>query len=198
LRNAFLPPAQEGVAFAVARELELGIQLECVGFTEIIDLDRVIDDEFDRLQRIDFVGIAAETNDAVPHRRQIDDGRNSGEILQQHAGGRERYFLLSCSVQVPSRERLDVAGFDKSAVLVAQQVLEQNLHRVRQPCDFRKTGFLECGKAVGLVGTPANRKRGSRAEAVHGRHLLLREGIAPRQKVNRTTDTAKAPRLATA
>ena len=41
-----------------------------------------------------FFGIAAEPHDAVAHGREIDDGRHAGEVLQQHARGRERDLLL--------------------------------------------------------------------------------------------------------
>src|SRR6185437_7974861 len=54
-----LAPAEEGVALAVARELELGVQLERVVLGEVIDLDGVVDDELDRLQRVDLLRIAA-------------------------------------------------------------------------------------------------------------------------------------------
>ena len=89
-----LSPAQERVALLVARELELGVQLKRVRPAEVIDLHRVIDDELHRLQRIDAVRIAAEPRDAVAHRREIDDRRHAGEILQQHARRRERDFPL--------------------------------------------------------------------------------------------------------
>ena len=39
-------------------------------------------------------GIAAEPHDAVAHRREIDDARHAGEVLQQHARGHERDFAL--------------------------------------------------------------------------------------------------------
>ena len=89
-----LAPAQEGVALLVARELELGVQLKRVGLAEVVDLHRVIDDELDRLQRVDLVRIAAEPRDAVAHRGEIDDRRHAGEVLQQHARRRERDLLL--------------------------------------------------------------------------------------------------------
>ena len=70
-----LAPAQERVALLVARELELGVQLKRVRLAEVVDLHRVIDDELDRLQRVDLVRVAAEPDDAVAHGGEIDDRR---------------------------------------------------------------------------------------------------------------------------
>ena len=70
-----LAPAQERVALLVARELQRRVQVGGVALRVVIDLDRVIDDELDRLQRVDLLRVAAEPHDAVAHRREIDDGR---------------------------------------------------------------------------------------------------------------------------
>ena len=94
IAEGVLAPAQERVALLVARELELGVQLKRVGLAEVVDLHGVIDHELDRLQRVDPVRIAAEPRDAVAHRRQIDDRRHAGEVLQQHARRRERNLSL--------------------------------------------------------------------------------------------------------
>jgi hypothetical protein len=84
-----LSPAEKRIALLVAGELELGIQRERVGTAEVVDLHGMIDDELDRLQRVDAIGIAAEPNHPVAHRREVDDARHAGEILEQHARRRE-------------------------------------------------------------------------------------------------------------
>ena len=58
--EAGLSPAEEGVALFVALEFEQGVYVEGGGGAEFVDLNGVVDDEFDRLQRIDEGGIAAE------------------------------------------------------------------------------------------------------------------------------------------
>ena len=143
-----LAPAQERVALLVARELEIGVQLEGVGLAEVVDLHRVIDDELDRLQRVDAVGVAAEAHDAVAHRREIDHAGHAGEVLQQDARRHERDLRLRGALDVPARQRLDVGGLHGPAVLVPQQILEQDLQRVRQPLDLGKSGSVERGEAV--------------------------------------------------
>ncbi len=132
LLNASLAPAEERVALAVARELELRVQRERVGAPEVVHLHRVVDDELDRLQRVDAIGVAAERDDRVAHGRQIDHARHAGEVLQQDARRHEGDLLLDVGRGVPLGERADVVGLDEGVVLAPQQVLEQDLHRVRQ------------------------------------------------------------------
>ena len=131
IAERILSPAQERVPLLVARELELRVQLKRIRLAEVVDLDRVIDHQLHRLQRVDATGVAAEPHDAVAHRREIDHRRHAGEVLQQHAGWSERDLPLSGALHVPPRERLDVGRLDEAAVLVAEQVLEENLQRVR-------------------------------------------------------------------
>ena len=82
-----LAPAQERVALLVALELELGVALEREPLGEHVHLDRVVDDEFHRHQRVDLGGVAAEVLHGVAHRGEVDDRRHAGEVLHQHAGG---------------------------------------------------------------------------------------------------------------
>jgi hypothetical protein len=98
-----------------------------------VDLHRVIDHQLHRLQRVDTIGIAAKVDNRIAHRREVDDAGNAGEVLQQHARGHERDFLLHVRGRVPIGHRADVVSLDEGVVFAAQQVLEQDLHRVRQP-----------------------------------------------------------------
>ena len=86
-------------------------------------------------QRVDLCLLALQVAHGIAHGGQVDDGGNAGEVLHDHAGGREGHFLAGGRVGVPARQRLDVRGADRLAVLVAQQVLEQDLQRERQPGD---------------------------------------------------------------
>jgi hypothetical protein len=76
-----LAPAQERVALAVARELELDVPAERVGGAEVVDLHGVIDDQVRGLQRVDARRIAAERAHRVAHRGEIDDRGHAGEVL---------------------------------------------------------------------------------------------------------------------
>jgi hypothetical protein len=149
--EGFLSPAEEGIPLAVARELELGVQLKRVGLREIVHLHRMVDHEFDRLQRVHTAGVAAEPDDAVAHRREVHDGGNAGEVLQEHARGREGNLLLDVALQIPPGQRFDVPGLHEPAVFVAQQVFEQDFHRIRQTRDSAEPGVLQFWQAVNLV-----------------------------------------------
>ena len=161
-----LAPAQERVAFAIARELELGIQRKGVGAPEVVHLHRVVDDELDRLQRVDAIGIAAEADDRVAHRREVDHAGDAGEVLQQDARGHEGDFLLRRRGGVPLRDRADVVRLHERVVLAPQQVLEQDLHRVRQPRDAGEAGLLERRKTVNLHRLSAAADLGACTETV--------------------------------
>ena len=91
-------------------------------------------------------GIAAEPRDAVAHRREIDDRRHAGEILQQHARRRERDLLLRGALDVPPRQRLDVG----------------RLHEAR-PSSWRSRFssriFIEYGRRA-ISGKPARSSAG--------------------------------------
>src|SRR5262245_16187724 len=80
-----LAPAEEDVALAIALIFQIRVELQGVRAAEVIDLYRVIDHELDGLQRVDVLGVAAQRNDAVTHRRKIDDTGHAGEVLQQDA-----------------------------------------------------------------------------------------------------------------
>ena len=121
-----LAPPKKRVSLLVAHELELRVQLEGVPFGEVIDLHGMIDDEFDGLQRVHFLRIAAEPDDAVAHRSEIDDGRHAGEVLQQDTRRHERNLFLRLRRDVPLRERLNVVAVDEAAILPAQEIFEQD------------------------------------------------------------------------
>jgi hypothetical protein len=130
----------------------------------------MVDDELDRLQRVDAVGVAAERHDGVAHRGEIHHARHPCEVLQEDARGHERDLGRRARGRVPLRERPDVVRLHERAVLAAQQVLQQDLQRVRQPCHAGKTGVLERGKAVDLDRASAAADLGARSETVqcHG------------------------------
>jgi len=106
----------------------------------------MIDHELDGLQRVHTAWISAEAHDAVAHRGKIDDRRHAGEVLEEDARGHEGDLLLRLGRQVPAGQRLDVVAVDEPAVLTAQQVLEQDLERVRQTGRPPKPAFSSAGR----------------------------------------------------
>ena len=128
-----LAPAQERVALAVALELELGVALEGEPLGEHVHLDRVVDHELHRHERVDALRIAAQLVHRVAHGGQVHDRRNAREVLHQHPGRGVGDLTRGLVRGHPGGEVLDVLSGHALPVLAAQQVLQQHLQRVREP-----------------------------------------------------------------
>ncbi len=102
---------------------------------KVIDLHRVIDHELAGEERVDLVRITAELGDGVAHRREIHHCGHAGEVLQHDARRVERDLGVGLGLGIPGQQRLDVLLGDDLAVFEAQQVLEQDAQRKRQPSD---------------------------------------------------------------
>ncbi len=128
-----LAPLEEGVALAVALELERRVEVVGVGGAELIDLHGVVDDQLGGLQRVDLVGIAAERLHGVAHGGKIDDGGDAGEVLHEDAGGHVGDLAGGLGGGVPGREEANILCRYRPAVLVAQQVFEQDAQGEGKP-----------------------------------------------------------------
>ena len=88
-----------------------------------------------------FVASPPELLDGLAHGGEIDDARDAGEVLHQHARRGELDLHAGLGVRVPPAERADVVFGDVRAVLRAQEVLQKDLQAVREalvplePCD---------------------------------------------------------------
>ena len=131
-----LGPTQEAVAFPVARHLALDIGGKGAGMAEAVDLHRVIDHQVDGRQRVDPVGIAPQPRHGLAHGRQIDHGGHAGEVLHEHPHRAEGDLAVAAACRRPARQGLDVPGRHAVAVLVPEQVLQQDLERERQARDI--------------------------------------------------------------
>ena len=149
--EAVLPPAQEGVSLAVTLEFQLGVGGEGERGPGLVNLDGMVDDQLDRLERIDLPGIAAEPLHRVPHGRQVDDCRYPGEVLEQDAAGTEGDLAIRGRLGIPRRQPLDVLGRDRDPVLISQEVLEQDLQREGQSRNV-ETGTAQRVEPFVVVG----------------------------------------------
>ena len=167
-----LAPFEEFVALHVAAIFERDILLEALRRAERVDHHRVIDDEVDRDERIDLLRIAAELRHRVAHRGEIDDGGDAGEILHQHAGRAILDLALGPALLLPVDQRLDIVAGDGDAVLEAEQILEQHLHRERQARDVAEL-LARLGQRIISVSLAADLERVADAECVvaNGGHL---------------------------
>ena len=76
-----LAPFQELIAFAVAFELHVQVELQRLGGTGKVDLYGMVDDQVHRHQRLDHLRVATEPGHRGAHRRQIHQERNARKIL---------------------------------------------------------------------------------------------------------------------
>ena len=173
-----LAPLEEGVALAVALELEGGVEVVGAGGAELIDLDGVVDDELGGLERVDALGVAAEGLHGVAHGGEIDDGGDAGEVLHEDAGRHVGDLAGGLGVGVPVGEELDVVGGDAAAVFVAEEIFEKDAQGEGQAGEVDAGGF-EGVEAEDGVGGGARLEGGLALEGVricgrHERHSPMR------------------------
>ena len=89
----------------------------------------MVDHEVRRDQRVDPRRIAAQVRHRVAHHGQVDDGRDAGEVLEDHPRRHERDLGLGGRTGAPSREGLDILAADDPAAGVAEDVFEQDPQR---------------------------------------------------------------------
>ena len=87
----------------------------------------MVDDQLHGREGIDLGRIAAEVAHGITHGGQVDHRRDAGEILQQHAGGCEGNLLGRGRPCIPCGQRIDVIDGDGVAILVPEEVLEEDL-----------------------------------------------------------------------
>ncbi len=116
----------------------------------------MVDDEIYRLQGIDLIGVASHFDHRVTHDGEIHNARNASEVLQKHTSRHEGNFLVRGGFCVPADERFDILSSHDSPILVAQQILEENLQRNREPVERSGKRFFEALQRKNGVSLSAN------------------------------------------
>jgi len=158
-----LPPAQELIAFLIALEFDLGIELGGIGSAEFIHHHRVIDDQLGRRQGIDLVGVAAQGLHGIAHGGQVDHAGNAGEVLQHHARGGEGNFGVRFGLGIPVHQGIDIGAGDVHPIFGAQQVFQEDLKGVGQP---GKPVALHGVQPINFIFATGHCKGGARFETV--------------------------------
>ena len=116
--KGLLSPFQKTVAFAVTLVFQIGIKFHRVLVAEFVNLHRVVDDQFGRLQRVDFLRVSAQHTHRITHRSQVDNRGHAGKILHQDTGGCVGDFAGRCSFRIPVGQCLDILGGHAHAVFM--------------------------------------------------------------------------------
>ena len=124
-----LCPAQQLVPLTVALVLALDVEREGIARAEAVDLDRMVDDEVGRHERVHSGRVPAKIRHGVAHRCQVDDGGDTGEVLEDDPRRHERDLCLRHDTGAPRRQRLDIGCIDDATAGVTDQVLEEDAHR---------------------------------------------------------------------
>ena len=106
----------------------------------------MIDDQIDRHERLDDFRIAAEPLHRAAHRREIDEQRHAGEILQDDARDDERNFLVRRFLRVPVRQRLDIFAL---ATFLPSQLRSTDSSTMRMLTGSREIGPTPCFSSAG-------------------------------------------------
>ncbi|MCW0415190.1 hypothetical protein NB689_000944 [Xanthomonas sacchari] len=173
--EGLLAPAQEAVAFLVALEFDLAVEVQRVGLAEHVHLHRMVDHQFRGDQRVDLLRASAELDHRIAHRRQVDHAGHAGEVLQHHARRHEGDLGVGFGLGIPLGHCLDVVlAHGHAAVFVAQQVFQQDLQRVGQAGDIEALG--ELGQAVVGVALAVDLERGAGGKGIahHGTPMASR------------------------
>ena len=91
---------------------------------ETVYRNRMVNDQVDRRKRVHFGGVASQAFYRFAHRRQIDDGGNTGEVLHQNARWTVGNFPVGMGMLQPSGKGMNIFGGDGITVLPAQQVFQ--------------------------------------------------------------------------
>ena len=123
-------PLQKLITRAIAPELHLHVLFKRIARAGEVDLDRVIDHQIDRHQRLDDAGVFPKRPTAE-RIGEIDEQRNAGKVLQQHA----RTMNGISSMRLPfgcQLARSRVVFRNLFAVAVSQHGFKNDAQAVRQ------------------------------------------------------------------
>jgi hypothetical protein len=133
--EGLLAPAQKFIALVVALELQRHVVEQRLIGAVLVHLHTVVDHEVHRNERVDLLRIAAKRHHRGAHGRQVHHGRHAGEVLQNDAGGLERYFDFRVH-GLPAGHAVHVFLAHVVVVGLAQHALQQHAHRNRQIVDL--------------------------------------------------------------
>ncbi|MNI58094.1 hypothetical protein D3C73_1131890 [compost metagenome] len=145
-------PLHELVALLVALEFQLHVQVQRILGAEVVDHDRVVDNQVDRHQGLDALGALAHLVSHRPHRGNVRQQRHAGEVLQHDPRHDEGDFIFAAGIGLPVGELLDVFFRDLLAVTVAQHGFQHDADRYREPLHIDAEGLAQRRQRIVLTG----------------------------------------------
>ena len=124
--EGLLPPAQEGIALGATLIFDLGVEVKCLGRAEVVHLDRVVDDEIDRRERVDLFRIPSHALHRLAHHGEIHYRRHAGQILREHPRRHKGDLSILLRLGIPTGKGLNVFLGHQPAILVPQKILQKN------------------------------------------------------------------------
>ena len=116
-------PAKELVALFVALVLNFNVLFQCIGGAEGLNDDGVVNNHLGWVERVDLIRGTTQGRDRLTHGGKVNNARNAGEVLHEHACWGELDFGVWLRFRVPVCQGVDVVLGYVLAVLIAQQVL---------------------------------------------------------------------------
>ena len=139
-----LPPFQEAITLAVPFKFKVAVDGEGFPGSERVDLDRVVDNQIARDQRIHqrcSVRVSRHTDNGITHGGQVNNRGDTGEVLENDpAWGKRNLDLASLSTS-PIEDVFDVMPSDRGTITLPSCRLKQNANGVRE---FIKTIAGQC------------------------------------------------------
>jgi DUF971 family protein len=132
----------------VSFKLQGYILAERLGGAIVVDLNRVVDDQIAGDHRIDPLWLASHRRHRVAHRREVDDARNAGKVLEDHAGRHERDFGGASWPAGPLADLKNVLDRNETSTGVSEGVLEQDPDRKGNSVDLEVPLAGKLGQAV--------------------------------------------------
>ena len=139
-----LRPFQQVVPLDIALEFKVDVSCQCAFRCEVVDLDRVIDNEIGVDYRIDDAWVAAFISDGVAHGSEVYDDGNAGEVLQSDSPGHVWKLFLRYLIRGPRRDEANIVFGRRAEVSVAESIFQQDADREWQSGNLAEASFFKC------------------------------------------------------
>ena len=168
-----LPPFEELITFAVTLKLTLGVEEERGCRAESIHLHGVVDDQVDRHDRVDLVGVSAHAGHGAAQRGQVNYAGHAGKVLQDDTRRLEWDFNFASGIRPPVGDGFNRLSGDLEAFGLTQSRLQQHLDRERQPVHIGGGNFFQSIQPVDC------HRAAARVEGISCVEIILSSHFAP-------------------